>query len=81
VKPARFRLLASSAACAVGLFAQGLPVTPERLLHADKEPGNWLMYSGGYSSWRFSSLSQIDTSNERDVSLAVGDVLMTFGLD
>jgi alcohol dehydrogenase (cytochrome c) len=49
------------------LCAQGLPVTPERLLNADKEPGNWLMYSGNYSSWRFSSLDQITTANVKNL--------------
>ena len=39
------------------------PVTYERLLHSDDEPGNWLMYSGNYSSQRFSGLDQVDTGN------------------
>src|SRR5215467_3006801 len=47
----------------VWLSAQGLPVTYERLLHADQEPGNWLMYSSTYNSWRYSRLAQIDTGN------------------
>ena len=33
-------------------------VTYDRLLHADKEPQNWLTYSGGYSSHRYSTLDQ-----------------------
>jgi alcohol dehydrogenase (cytochrome c) len=49
------------------LAAQGLPVPYERLLHADREPGNWLMYSGGYSSWRFSPLDQINTANVKSL--------------
>jgi len=28
------------------------PITNERLLKADEEPGNWLMYSGNYRSYR-----------------------------
>lgn len=35
-------------------------VTFERLLNATKEPGNWMMYSGRYSGWRYSDLSQIN---------------------
>src|SRR3954464_12285684 len=54
-------------ACAGMLQSQGLPVTAERLLQADKEPGNWLMYSGRYSSWRYSSLNQINTSNVKSL--------------
>ncbi len=38
-------------------------VTYERLLKADQEPGNWLMYSGNYFSHRFSKLDQINASN------------------
>ena len=49
-----FKLLVACAASLAGvcLAAQGLPVTYERLLHADQEPGNWLMYSNTYYSWR-----------------------------
>ena len=36
------------------------PVTPERLANAEAEPQNWLMYSGGYKSQRYSRLDQID---------------------
>ena len=36
------------------------PVTWERLLNAADEPHNWLMYSGGYKSQRYSRLNQID---------------------
>src|SRR5260370_30743346 len=52
-------------AAGVSLLAQGLPVTYDRLLKADKEPGNWLMYSGTFNSWRYSRLDQINTENAR----------------
>lgn len=48
---------------ALYLSAQALPVTYERLIEADKEPGNWLMYSHTYNGWRYSPLSQITTEN------------------
>ena len=38
-------------------------VTYERILHAPQEPWNWLTYSGGYASWRYSTLDQIKVSN------------------
>jgi alcohol dehydrogenase (cytochrome c) len=38
-------------------------VTFNRLLRAADEPQNWLTYSGGYSSQRYTSLDQIDPSN------------------
>lgn len=39
------------------------PVTYQRLLHAESEPGNWLMYSGQYHSQRHSRLTRIDQRN------------------
>lgn len=41
----------------------GLPVGYDRLLKPGQEPGNWLMYSGDYSSHHFSTLNQITTEN------------------
>ena len=56
-----------AAAAAWTLSGQGLPVTYERLLKADAEPGNWLMYSNTYNSWRFSRLTQINTQNVKNL--------------
>lgn len=44
-------------------------VSPERLLNAATEARNWLIYSGGYFSQRFSSLTQITPSNVKDLEL------------
>ena len=52
--------------CVASLFGQ---VTPERLLKADLEPGNWLTYSGGYQSHRFSPLEEINRDNVRKLKL------------
>jgi len=41
----------------------GLPVTYDRILQASLEPGNWLTYSGDYSSHHFSTLDQITSDN------------------
>ena len=49
------------------LSGQGLPVTYERLLKADQEPGNWLTYSGSYSGWRYSKLNQITAQNVKNL--------------
>jgi alcohol dehydrogenase (cytochrome c) len=38
-------------------------VTPDRLLRAAAEPHNWLTYSGGYESQRYSALRQITPAN------------------
>ena len=59
------RVLAAVAVLGAGVLleGQGLPVGYDRLLKADQEPGNWLMYSGTYNSWRYSRLDQINTAN------------------
>ncbi len=44
-------------------------VTSDRILRAGDEPQNWLMYSGGYSSQRYSLLRQIDASNVKNLEL------------
>jgi alcohol dehydrogenase (cytochrome c) len=42
----------------------------DRILSASKaEPQNWLTYSGGYSSQRFSNLTQISPENAKDLTL------------
>ena len=38
-------------------------MTHERILHAEKEPGNWLTYSGNFAGHRFSPLKQINEQN------------------
>ena len=53
--------------CAAGaLHAQ---VTFERILHADKEPQNWLTYSGSTLSQRYSPLTQITPGNVGNLQL------------
>ncbi len=53
--------------CACALPGQ---VTFDRILHADKEPQNWLTYSGTMNSQRYSTLGQINTNNVKDLQLA-----------
>jgi alcohol dehydrogenase (cytochrome c) len=50
----------------VSLSAQ---VTHDRLLRADREPQNWLTYSGGYSSQRYSLLTHLTRDNVRNLAL------------
>ena len=56
-------VLAALATAALAAAPNGLPVAYERLLKADEEPGNWLMYSGNYRSYRHSRLDQITPAN------------------
>ena len=55
-----FISLVISLCCITQIFSQ---VTYQRIANADNEPGNWLTYSGNYSSTRFSDLQQINKSN------------------
>ena len=44
-------------------------VSSERILHADKEPQNWLTYGGGYASQRYSLLTKLNPTNAKDLKL------------
>src|SRR5271170_4472500 len=66
------RLLAAVLLLPGALWAQGAPVSYERLLHASAEPQNWLTYSGGYQSQRYSTLSRIDRRNVGALELKWG---------
>ena len=44
-------------------------VTFDRILNAGKEPQNWLTYSGGVSSQRYSTLKQITPDNVKNLEL------------
>ena len=45
------------------------PVPFDRILKADKEPQNWLTYSGSPMSQRYSALTQVNTTNAKDLTL------------
>jgi alcohol dehydrogenase (cytochrome c) len=51
------------------LAAAPADVTYDRLLHADREPNNWLTYSGTYASHRYSPLTQINRTNVKGLQL------------
>ncbi len=44
-------------------------VTSEMLLNSRQHPENWLTYSGGYYSQRFSALDKITRTNVKDLEL------------
>src|SRR5258705_656693 len=44
-------------------------VTFDRLLHTDREPQNWLTYSGNVLGQRYSPLTQITTGNVKNMEL------------
>ena len=46
------------------------PVTAERLVNAENEPHNWLMYSGNYKAQRYSYLEQVHQRNVSKLEIA-----------
>jgi len=60
-------LLCAPAALLTPAFAQN--VTFDRLLHPEKEPQNWLTYSGSNSGQRHSPLTQITPANVKNLEL------------
>src|SRR5271163_4308501 len=45
-------------------------VDAARLVNADKDPGNWMVYGRTYSEQRFSPLTKINADNAKDLGLA-----------
>ncbi|HKP30031.1 MAG TPA: PQQ-dependent dehydrogenase, methanol/ethanol family [Gemmatimonadales bacterium] len=52
-----------SSAESPAVLAEPPDVSAERLLGAEGDSANWLMYHGSYGGWRHSRLRQLDTSN------------------
>ena len=60
----RIVLLAGSM-LAAAIPTRAAEVTSDRLVNADKEPGNWLMNHRTYDAQRFSPLDKINTRPSR----------------
>src|SRR5580765_8708119 len=63
------RMLRATLLLVISTCALHGQVTFERILNADKEPQNWLTYSGSTSSQRYSLLNQITPANVANVKL------------
>ncbi|MFO1183285.1 MAG: PQQ-binding-like beta-propeller repeat protein [Bauldia sp.] len=63
-------LLAAILATTSLVPAYAADVTQQRLENADKEPQNWLMTLGNYSSHRYSRLNQINRDNVKNLHVA-----------
>jgi len=63
--------LAALAACAPGKTGKSdsANTTGERIINADKEPGNWLSTGRNYQETRFSPLEQINQANVSELGL------------
>ena len=65
----RTRLLVFAAATLAVATLHAQQVTFDRILHADKEPQNWLSYSGTPLNQRYSGLTQITPANVKNLQL------------
>jgi alcohol dehydrogenase (cytochrome c) len=65
------RLAGYCCAALIGLFPAVVhgQVTSQRLANTSGEPQNWLTYSGGYASHRYSLLDQVTPANVKDLRL------------
>jgi PQQ-dependent dehydrogenase (methanol/ethanol family) len=63
---------ALSAAAFIGFASQAMAadVTWDRLMNADKDPNNWLMYHQSFKGWHYSGLDQINASNVKSLKVA-----------
>jgi alcohol dehydrogenase (cytochrome c) len=56
-------------ALVIAASAASAQVSFDRILHAGQEPQNWLSYSGGVESQRYSALNEIKSGNVKDLEL------------
>jgi alcohol dehydrogenase (cytochrome c) len=52
-----------------GAVEYKMTVNQDRLIHADREPQNWLLMNGDYGSTRYSKLSQINRDNVKNLHM------------
>ena len=61
-----------SAAAFVGFASQAMAadVTWDRLMNADKDANNWLMYHQSFKGWHYSGLDQVNADNVKNLHVA-----------
>ena len=64
------KALSAAAVISFALQAGAAEVTWDRLLNADKDPNNWLMYHGSFKGWHYSALDQINKNNVKNLKVA-----------
>src|SRR5215470_14985030 len=65
----RTRIIAAALLLAAASLQAQSQVTFDRILHADREPQNWLSYSGTPMNQRYSGLTQITPANVKNLQL------------
>src|SRR6187397_3097856 len=63
----RLRILAVTVVLAAATLQAQSQVTFDRILHGDREPQNWLSYSGTLMNQRYSGLTQITPANVKNL--------------
>jgi PQQ-dependent dehydrogenase (methanol/ethanol family) len=68
-------LLATASLAIMALIAVATPLRADdvdfdKILHAEKNPGDWLTYHGSFKSWHHSPLDQITTENVGQLKVA-----------
>src|ERR1700676_5635292 len=63
-------VLLTSAVLSIAGPATAADVTADRLINADREPGNWLMNHRTYDAQRYSPLDKITKENVKNLKLA-----------
>jgi alcohol dehydrogenase (cytochrome c) len=71
----RMTLLATASLVSIALIAVATPsraddVSFDKILHAEKNPGDWLTYHGSFNGWHHSQLDQINTKNVGGLKVA-----------
>jgi PQQ-dependent dehydrogenase (methanol/ethanol family) len=71
----RMTLLATASLAIMAMVAVATPlraddVSFDKILHAEKNPGDWLTYHGGFNGWHHSQLDQINTKNVGQLKVA-----------
>jgi len=61
--------MAAASVMLSALPAVAADVTSDRLLNSDKTPNDWMSYHGGYKSWHYSALDQINANNVKDLKV------------
>ena len=63
-------VLAAGGVAMAAMPAHAQTVSFERLLKADSEPQNWLLYGQNYKNWRYSGLTQVNKTNVQNLKMA-----------
>src|ERR1700749_1313415 len=68
-KAALFGVSLAALTAPAGAVEYKMTVNQDRLIHADREPQNWLMMNGDYGSTRYSKLSQINRDKLKNLPM------------